>query len=208
MLCCFNNRKDEEIMTETQLTLKPNPNKSKLQTIPEDEILKVEEIQMPQIPQIQEIPDYLTKIINWNQTTNFIPPIEIGQVIKVYDGDTITIANKLPYHNSPLYRFQIRLAGIDSPEIKGKTEEEKNAAKKSQKALEELILYKIVYLENKKIEKYGRILADVYVDITTNSEEDSEPQKLNINQWMLDNKYAIKYNGKTKEEFDITNFTK
>jgi len=43
--------------------------------------------------------------ITWNETIPFVPPITNGYVIKVYDGDTITIASKLPYINSPLYRF-------------------------------------------------------------------------------------------------------
>ena len=52
----------------------------------------------------------------------FVPPITEGEVIHVYDGDTITIVSKLPYDESPLYRFSVRLAGIDCAEIKGKTE--------------------------------------------------------------------------------------
>ena len=85
-------------------------------------------------------------IIHWNETIPFIPPITQGQVIKVYDGDTITIAAKLPYDGSPLYRFSVRLLGIDTPEIKGKTPEEKEAARAVQKVLEDLILHKIIYL--------------------------------------------------------------
>jgi endonuclease YncB( thermonuclease family) len=119
-------------------------------------------------------------------TIPFIPPITDGYVIKVYDGDTITVASKLPYLNSPVYRFHVRLNGIDSPEIKGKTEDEKNAAHQAQKALENLILHKTVTLKNLKTEKYGRILADVYLKTTY------------LNKWMLDNNYAVKYDGGTK----------
>ena len=32
------------------------------------------------------------KTIVWSDTLQFIPPVNTGQVIKVYDGDTITIA--------------------------------------------------------------------------------------------------------------------
>jgi micrococcal nuclease len=119
-------------------------------------------------------------------TIPFIPPVTEGYVVKVYDGDTITIASKLPYNNSPVYRFHVRLNGIDSPEIKGKTEEEKAAAHKAQKALENLILHKDVTLKNLKTEKYGRILADVYI------------RKIKVNQWMLNNHYAVVYDGGTK----------
>jgi endonuclease YncB( thermonuclease family) len=123
----------------------------------------------------------------------FIPPITGGQVIKVYDGDTITIVAKLPYKDSPLYRFQIRLLGIDSPEIKGRSEEEKAAARVSQKALETLILHKTVFLENNALEKYGRILANVYIMI--------DGKRIWINEWLLNNNYAVPYDGKTKIPF-------
>jgi hypothetical protein len=37
----------------------------------------------------------------------FVPPVTGGKVIKVYDGDTITIATTLPYPDSPLYKFRV-----------------------------------------------------------------------------------------------------
>jgi len=138
------------------------------------------------------------QIIEWSQTIPFIPPITQGIVIKVYDGDTITIAAKLPYEKSELYRFSVRLNGIDAPEIKGKTEDEKNAAHISQKALEKLILHKHVILKNTNTEKYGRILADVYLE-RLNPGLRGSCDELHLNQWLLDNKLAVPYNGKTKQ---------
>jgi len=128
--------------------------------------------------------------IKWEDTTEFTFPIKGGRVIKVYDGDTITIASKLPFIESPLYRLSVRLNGIDTPEIKGKTEDEKNAAKKARDALSGLILNKYVSLQNIQSEKYGRILADVYIEDNGNN--------IHINQWMIDNRYAVSYEGKTK----------
>ena len=138
------------------------------------------------------IMDYLADI-QYDDTVQFVPPISSGKVIKVYDGDTITIASKLPNTESPIYRFNVRLNGIDSPEIKGKTEKEKELAKASRDALNHLIYGKIVTLQNISTEKYGRILADVYID------------KINVSQWMLENKYAVKYNGGTKDINDNWN---
>ena len=60
--------------------------------------------------------------IEWKDTIEYKVPIQGGRVIKVYDGDTITIAARLPYDDSQLYRFSVRLNGIDAPEIKGKSE--------------------------------------------------------------------------------------
>ena len=131
-------------------------------------------------------------IVSWENTCPFVFPIRQGQVIKVYDGDTITIAAYMPYPDSPLFRFSVRLNGIDTPEIKGHSEEEKKAAKVSRAALNEKLLHRVVTLKNVQTEKYGRILADVYLD------------ELHINQWMLDNKYAVKYDGGTKEAFSMT----
>ena len=37
--------------------------------------------------------------INWKDTKPFVVPLSDGVVIKVYDGDTITIANRLPIDN-------------------------------------------------------------------------------------------------------------
>ncbi len=125
--------------------------------------------------------------IQWKDTVEFTFPITGGQVIKVYDGDTITIASRLPFENSPMYRLQVRLNGIDSPEIKGKSEEEKTCAKRARDSLSSLILNKYVRLENIQTEKYGRILADVYLD------------KVHINSWMVDCRYAVSYDGGKKK---------
>ena len=122
----------------------------------------------------------------WTNTIPFVPPVTGGKVIKVYDGDTITVASKLPFRNSPIYRFSVRLLGIDSPEIKGHTEAEKALAKKSRDALSVLIYEKNVILKDVSTEKYGRLLANVYIN------------DLHVNKWMLDNKYAIEYDGGTK----------
>lgn len=120
------------------------------------------------------------------KSIQFVPPITEGEVINVYDGDTITIVSKLPYDASPLYRFSVRLAGIDCAEIKGKTEYERELAQEAKRALQKLILNKVIALKNLKNEKYGRVLADVYLG------------DLHVNQWLLDNKYAVQYSGGTK----------
>jgi endonuclease YncB( thermonuclease family) len=132
-----------------------------------------------------EITNYLNNIC-YSHTLPFIPPIDFGKVIKVYDGDTITIAARLPNTLGPIYRFSVRLLGIDSPEIKGKTFKEKELAVISRDILSQLIMGKIVYLRNVSMEKYGRILADVYLG------------DVHINDWMLKNGYAIPYDGGTK----------
>ncbi len=124
--------------------------------------------------------------IKVEDTMEFTFPIKGGRVIKCYDADTITIASKLPYKESPLYRLSVRLTGIDAPEIKGKSEEEKEIAKQARDFVSNLILNKYVRLENVESEKYGRILADVYIG------------DVHLNDLLIKERYAVKYGGGTK----------
>ena len=126
-------------------------------------------------------------MLKWEDTVPFVFPITEGQVIKVYDGDTITIASKMPYPESPMYRFSVRLNGIDTPEIKGKNADEKEIAKKARDELSALIMNKTVILKNVQSEKYGRILAEVYLEDVC------------LNDWMIEKKFAVKYDGGTKQ---------
>lgn len=123
--------------------------------------------------------------IEYKDTIEFVVPITKGKVIKVYDGDTITVASRIA-PESPIYRFQVRMNGIDTPEIKGGSMHEKELAIKARNELSKMIMGKMVYLKNNKTEKYGRVLSDVYLN------------DLHINQWLLDNKYAVEYSGGTK----------
>ena len=130
----------------------------------------------------------IPKLIEYKNTTPFIVPLKKGTVVKVYDGDTITVANTLPIiDDDTIYRFSVRLNGIDTPEIKGKNEDEKQAAKNARDALSKLILHKEIELKNVSSEKYGRLLADIYLG------------DIHLNQWMIDERYAVKYDGGHKE---------
>lgn len=116
----------------------------------------------------------------------FVPPIETtGFVVKVYDGDTITIVTKLQFKESPYYKFSVRLNGIDTPEMRGPN---KDMAIIAKDALSELVFHKNIVMENVKTEKYGRLLADVYVD------------GLHVNAWLIEKGYAKSYFGGKKEE--------
>ena len=127
-------------------------------------------------------------VIKWEDTVEFTFPITCGKVIKVYDADTITIATRLPFKESPLYRLSVRLNGIDAPEIKGKdvSNEEKEAAIIARDVVSKMILHKDVVLKNIQTEKYGRVLADVYID------------NINLNEYLITHHYAVKYDGGTK----------
>ena len=130
---------------------------------------------------------------NWKNTIEFVPLVSEGKVIKVYDCDTITIATKFPYvtslnESNIMYRFHVRLLGIDTPEMKTKNEDEKSIAHLAQKALSELILNKNVSLKNTSLDKYGRILANVYTE-----------NGIELSSWAISNRYAVSYDGGTKK---------
>lgn len=113
-------------------------------------------------------------------------PITEGIVVKVYDGDTITIVAKLPYDESPLYKISVRINGINCAEIKGKNDDEKQCAQIAKIEVSNMILHRKVELRNVQSEKYGRMLADVFID------------NINIGEHLLNAKLAVSYDGGTK----------
>jgi micrococcal nuclease len=110
--------------------------------------------------------------------------------VKVYDGDTITVVFK-PFPSSDnIYKYNVRLLGIDTPEIKSKNLDEKQKAIEIRDLLQKKILNKFVMIQCGSFDKYGRLLANVY-------DEDT----LHINKWLVDEGYANTYYGGTKQEF-------
>jgi endonuclease YncB( thermonuclease family) len=116
-------------------------------------------------------------------TKPFVLPVRQCKVVKVYDGDTITVAF---YLNRTLYRTNVRLLGIDCAELKGSSEEEKKMAMAARDALSAKIMNEVVELRKTSAEKYGRLLAEVWLGDT------------NVNVWMLLNNYAVPYDGGNK----------
>lgn len=131
-------------------------------------------------------PDVSLENVEYADTKIFIPPIHNGKVVKVYDADTITVANRLSEYSPEVFRFNVRLLGIDTPEIKSKNATTKTRGIDARDTVKDMIFGKIVRLENVSLEKYGRLLADVYIG------------DIHLNQWLLDNHYAVKYDGGTK----------
>lgn len=97
-------------------------------------------------------------------------------VTKVKDGDTLVLDIDLGF--SIIYKNQVvRLARINTPE----TSTTEGLTVKD--IVTKLLLNKIVVIKTTKDkkDKYGRYLAEVYVD------------GLNINDYLLENNYATKY---------------
>ena len=118
----------------------------------------------------------------------FIPAIRSGRVVKVYDGDTLTIAVSM---FGTLYRFNLRLRGIDCPEIRSKKDSERQAACKVQAHAYDLLFHKMIDIEDVGYDKYGRLLANVYVG--------KKEKRVNVSQYLLDSHMAIAYTGKGRK---------
>lgn len=103
-----------------------------------------------------------------------------GKVERVYDGDTITVRFQIGFHICILET--VRLYGIDAPEMRGTNKEQ---GRISRDRLRALILDKevIVKTYKDKTGKYGRYLADVYIE---------SPQGLVcVNDWLVKEKLAV-----------------
>lgn len=144
-----------------------------------------------------------------------------AKVVYVYDGDTVHIV--FNFNNIPT-KFNCRMLGIDSPEMQPKnvkdigikTKEIEKAIKSrnylisrvtdqkisntnmSKKDVKELCRQsrKLVRVKCFEFDKYGRLLIEIYDGSTAKS----------INQEMIDNSYAVAYDGGTKQEFNENNF--
>lgn len=126
------------------------------------------------------IPDNAT-----TATTKYVPQITRGRVVKVYDGDTLTIVGYVKY-NPVLYKFSVRLHGLDCAEIKTTNIEEKTIALLAKNYILNIVDGKIIELKNVGIDKYGRLLANVYYN------------DRHLNQELLDKHLAVEYDGGTK----------
>lgn len=133
--------------------------------------------------------DLLTAYKN-NTYREFVPKFVNNEVlvIKVYDGDTVTVIGKLESDQN-IYKYSVRLAGIDTPEIKSKCPNESACARFARDCLSECILYKIVQVNFICYDKYGRLLCEIFKD------------SVNITDFMLEKKLGVRYDGNKKQQF-------
>lgn len=111
----------------------------------------------------------LSSATNKTPLFEFVNCVKIAKVVDVYDGDTLKACFSIDDDPQHIFRFPVRMYGYNSEEIRQKKdevlrEEKKKKALEQKKALENLTLNKIVYLECMGYEKYGRILGKIYLD--------------------------------------------
>ena len=109
-------------------------------------------------------------------------------MVDVYDGDTVKVCFAF---SGKFYKFPIRMLGYNSAEMKlPKTDPDYDAIKGKAIAardyLRSLILGKVVFIQCFDYDKYGRILANVYLDHTLT-------EQVCVNQMMIANGHGKPY---------------
>lgn len=115
--------------------------------------------------------------LNIRNTTKSVPefnllgPIKVCKVVSVYDGDTIKVCF---YHNNVINQWNIRLLGLDTPEIRPSRKLVNRDtiitnAKVSRDYLKNILLTpdetnqpKLFYLKCNDFDKYGRLLGEIF----------------------------------------------
>ena len=138
-----------------------------------------------------------------------------AKVVDVYDGDTCTIVIRF---KDEWTKFKLRALGYDTPEMKPPKNDKKRdklidmAIKSrnyyisritncqieldkhySKKELHQLLKLntKLIKVKSHGWDKYGRFLGEIFVN------------GININEEMIIKKYGYKYDGGTKESFNV-----
>jgi endonuclease YncB( thermonuclease family) len=146
-----------------------------------------------------------------------VPPFSLAgtktwaRVVSVYDGDTMTLILPL-FNQSTYYKFNVRMLGIDTSEIKSKLEENRIRAIRARNRVMQWVLpaapidptfpyprkqldtmlaneVALVWVVCEAQDKYGRVLVNVYA-----SPEDTT----SFSQRLLHEKLAYPYQGETK----------
>lgn len=145
-----------------------------------------------------------------------------AKIVNVYDGDTFRASFFMKPNDKKLVKFKIRGNGYNSPELhpprehKERKEEIRRAIcsrnrfiqlatdcqidlkeNYSKKDLQKILdrNQKLVFIRFKKFEKFGRALADVYID---------KRSKKSINQILIDEGHAVPYHGEGRDKFSLT----
>tara|TARA_Y100000741_G_C18246709_1_gene555777 strand:+ start:1001 stop:1420 length:420 start_codon:yes stop_codon:yes gene_type:complete len=137
-------------------------------------------------------------MINWELVDNKIKVFSYdgriceGKITKVYDGDTVHIVFPLTDKEPErLYRWNCRLIGVDTPELRTKNLKEKEFGKQVRDFLKEKILNKVVTVKCLDFDKYGRLLVEIFIENES------------INNWLIEKGYAKQYSGGKKSKWFV-----
>jgi micrococcal nuclease len=147
---------------------------------------------VPSVPQTPTSNDLL------NATYDNTPPYSAvgdrcwAKVIKNYDGDSCHIAI---IKENRIVRISCRLDGIDTPELRGNSAEEIEAAKIARDTLTQLVDDRLMFVNISDQDKYGRYLITLF-------DSDDESIALNVNKELVRRGLACEYDGGTKPKFE------
>jgi len=114
------------------------------------------------------------------------------KVKRVVDGDTMDVILDLGF--DILHACRVRMAGIDTPESRTRDLDEKARGKLSKAFLKKSIKGKKVVLKTKLSDsrgKFGRVIAEVWAEF-------EEGSLRNVNELMIKESHAVKYNAENK----------
>lgn len=112
----------------------------------------------------------------------------LAYVCRIYDPDTITVILE---HKGSYFKQQIRLSGIDAPEKKSLVEKERKLCEAGTTFIKSLILNKMVKLKCGELDKYNRLLAEVFY-------ADSS-----LNDKLIQGGFVRKYQGEKKQDWNL-----
>lgn len=123
--------------------------------------------------------------INIDSINNFpFSNVKYARVYDAYDADTLSIVFVL---YGALIKMKLRVLGVDSPEIKSHNQKLKKRAYEGREYAKKLLVDKIHPIRLIKWDKYGgRVIGELIYNET------------NYSDMLINNNYAVKYNGKTK----------
>jgi len=114
------------------------------------------------------------------------------KVKRVVDGDTMDVILDLGFDVH--HAVRVRMAGIDTPESRTRDKDEKARGKLSKAFLKESIKGRKIILKTKIKDskgKFGRVIAEVWAEFEKGSLR-------NVNELMIKECYAVKYNAENK----------
>jgi endonuclease YncB( thermonuclease family) len=112
--------------------------------------------------------------------------LKVSEIVSIYDGDTFKV-NIFGLHPVIGRNVNIRVAGVDTPEIRGKCPKEKRLAIQAKNVTKGFLLSaNTIHLKNIRRGKYFRIVADVYGD------------DISLKKVLIESGLAVAYQGKSK----------
>ena len=117
------------------------------------------------------------------------------KIVRVVDGDTVDVDIDLGF-GMWMHKERIRLYGIDTPESRTRDLVEKKFGYLAKDMVESFLpvgsIQTLVTVQDKS-GKFGRILGKFKIY------DGKEDRQTTLNEWMIDNHYAVAYLGQSKE---------